>query len=287
MSSWSGRNDHGYIIMDHFNKDFGCIHPVYYEFGNHYRRSRLRKPFRGKDPMGEPLLRIRSLQHRHSFVCGRWKGRVGHQGCRRGKRPVFHLAVGPPIPPVCRSRLTCISSDTRAKLPSIRTYLQSVRDKGLKNVIVPFVVYDLPDRDCAALASNGELSIANGGAAIYKAQYIDVIRATLLDFPEIPIALVIEPDSLANMVTNMGVAKCSGAAETYKTLVVYAVQQLALPNVSMYLDGGHGGWLGWPANLPGAATLFAQIRKSAGSPSQLRGLATNVANYNGWSLATW
>ncbi|CCX31963.1 cellobiohydrolase II [Pyronema domesticum] len=176
--------------------------------------------------------------------------------------------------------------DTRAKIPSIKQYLSSIKAAGTKNVIVPFVVYNLPDRDCAAAASNGELSIANGGVAIYKTEYIDPIRAALLEFPDIPIALIIEPDSLANLVTNMGVAKCSGAADTYKTLVAYAIKQLALPNVSMYLDGGHGGWLGWPANLPGAAQLFAQIRKDAGSPPQLRGLATNVANYNGWSLST-
>ena len=40
---------------------------------------------------------------------------------------------------------------------------------------VLLVVYDLPDRDCSALASNGELSSANNGIAMYKAQYIDRI----------------------------------------------------------------------------------------------------------------
>lgn len=84
------------------------------------------------------------------------------------------------------------------------------------------------------------------------------------------------------MVTNMGVAKCSGAATTYKTLTVHAIKELALPNVGMYLDAGHAGWLGWPANLQPAATLFAQIYKDAGSPKAVRGLATNVANYNAW-----
>jgi cellulose 1,4-beta-cellobiosidase len=29
-------------------------------------------------------------------------------------------------------------------------------------IVVQLVIYDLPDRDCAALASNGELSIAGG-----------------------------------------------------------------------------------------------------------------------------
>ncbi|KAI5840756.1 putative 1,4-beta-D-glucan cellobiohydrolase C [Morchella snyderi] len=175
--------------------------------------------------------------------------------------------------------------DTADKVPNMRTYLTSIKAAGVGNYIIPFVVYDLPDRDCAALASNGEYSIADGGATKYKA-YIDAIRAIILDFPDIPLALIIEPDSLANLVTNMSVSKCANAATTYKELTVYAVKQLALPNVSMYLDGGHGGWLGWPANLAPAAVMYAQIYKDAGSPSQLRGLATNVANYNGWSLAT-
>jgi cellulose 1,4-beta-cellobiosidase len=88
------------------------------------------------------------------------------------------------------------------------------------------------------------------------------------------------------MVTNMNVAKCSGAADTYKTLTIYAIQQLNLPNVSMYLDAGHAGWLGWAANIGPAATMFGDLYKKAGSPAAVRGLATNVANYNAWSVST-
>lgn len=51
----------------------------------------------------------------------------------------------------------------------------------------------------------------------------------------------------------------------------------------MYLDAGHAGWLGWSANIGPAATLFGNLYTAAGSPSQVRGLATNVANYNAWS----
>ncbi|KAK4038878.1 glycoside hydrolase [Parachaetomium inaequale] len=147
------------------------------------------------------------------------------------------------------------------------------------------VVYDLPDRDCAAAASNGEWSIANGGAANYKG-YIDRIRQMIIEYSDIRTLLVIEPDSLANMVTNTGVQKCSGAATTYKELTVYALKQLNLPNVAMYLDAGHAGWLGWPANIQPAADLFAGIYKDAGKPVAVRGLATNVANYNAWSVAS-
>ncbi|KAK3309214.1 glycoside hydrolase family 6 protein [Chaetomium strumarium] len=147
------------------------------------------------------------------------------------------------------------------------------------------VVYDLPDRDCAAAASNGEWSIANGGAANYRG-YIDRIRKYVIQYSDVRIIFVIEPDSLANMVTNMGVAKCSNAAATYKELTVYALKQLNLPNVAMYLDAGHAGWLGWPANLQGAADLFSQIYRDAGSPAAVRGLATNVANYNAFNIST-
>jgi cellulose 1,4-beta-cellobiosidase len=148
-----------------------------------------------------------------------------------------------------------------------------------------FVVYDLPDRDCAALASNGEYSIANGGVANYK-KYIDAIKALLVTYSDVKVILVIEPDSLANLVTNMNVAKCSNAASAYKECVTYAIQQLNLPNVSMYLDAGHAGWLGWSANIGPAATLFGDLYKAAGSPAAVRGLATNVANYNAWSVTT-
>jgi cellulose 1,4-beta-cellobiosidase len=91
---------------------------------------------------------------------------------------------------------------------------------------------------------------------------------------------------LANLVTNLNVAKCANAQSAYLECVNYALKQLNLPNVAMYIDAGHAGWLGWPANLGPAATLFAKVYTDAGSPAAVRGLATNVANYNAWSLST-
>lgn len=92
-----------------------------------------------------------------------------------------------------------------------------------------------------------------------------------------------EPDSLANLVTNLSVAKCAGAQAAYLEGTEYAIAQLNLPNVAMYLDAGHAGWLGWPANIGPAAQLFGKVYKAAGSPAAVRGLATNVANYNAWT----
>ncbi|VUC31355.1 unnamed protein product [Clonostachys rosea] len=177
--------------------------------------------------------------------------------------------------------------DTFSKTPLMRSTLADIRTKNRAggNYAGQFVVYDLPDRDCAAAASNGEYSIIDGGVAKYKT-YIDTIRSIIVEYSDIRILLVIEPDSLANLVTNTNVAKCANAKSAYLECTNYAVKQLNLPNVAMYLDAGHAGWLGWPANQAPAAQLYAQVYKDAGSPKALRGLATNVANYNAWSLSS-
>lgn len=180
--------------------------------------------------------------------------------------------------------------DTADKVPTVMTdTLVDIRAANKAGASPPyaalFVVYDLPDRDCAAAASNGEYSIANGGVANYK-KYIDSIRAKIIEYSDVRFLLVVEPDSLANLVTNLNVAKCAGAKDAYQECTQYAVTQLNLPNVAMYLDAGHAGWLGWQANLQPAATLFANVYVNAGKPAALRGLATNVANYNAWNATS-
>lgn len=88
------------------------------------------------------------------------------------------------------------------------------------------------------------------------------------------------------MVTNMGVQKCSRAAPYYKDLTAYALRKLNFANVDMYLDGGHAGWLGWDANISPAAKLFSDVYKAAGSPRAVRGIVTNVSNYNPFKHST-
>lgn len=48
----------------------------------------------------------------------------------------------------------------------------------------------------------------------------------------------VEPDSLANLVTNLDVPKCANAKDAYLECTDYALEQLNLPNVAMYLDAG-------------------------------------------------
>ena len=162
--------------------------------------------------------------------------------------------------------------------------LQPVLDDGVPcDHILGLVIYDLPGRDCAAKASNGELKV--GELSKYKTQYIDVIAKILKAHPNTAFALVIEPDSLPNLVTNSDLTTCKNSASGYREGVAYALKTLNLPNVIMYLDAGHGGWLGWDANLKPGAQELAKAYSSAGKPKQFRGIATNVAGWNSWDAS--
>lgn len=71
--------------------------------------------------------------------------------------------------------------DSVSKIPDLTTYLSDASALGKTTntkQLLQIVIYDLPDRDCAAKASNGEFSIANNGAANYKG-YIDQIVAAI------------------------------------------------------------------------------------------------------------
>lgn len=96
--------------------------------------------------------------------------------------------------------------DSVAKVPSIATTLTdavAVQKSSGVTQVVTFVVYDLPNRDCAAAASNGEFTVANNGLANYKG-YIDSIATAFAAYPTVKIVAVVEPDSLGNLVTNSG-----------------------------------------------------------------------------------
>ncbi|KAJ2931084.1 hypothetical protein H1R20_g6000, partial [Candolleomyces eurysporus] len=160
----------------------------------------------------------------------------------------------------------------------------AVQSRTGKKQIVQIVIYNLPDRDCSATASDGELHIADDGLRKYKG-FIDNIMAELSteDADKLRFSLILEPDSLGNLITNLNVIKCGNAADAYREATAYAIAKLQRSNIALYLDAAHGGWLGWAANLEPSAKLFAQVLKGAQSinPSaKVRGLAINVSNYN-------
>lgn len=103
------------------------------------------------------------------------------------------MAVRLPTRQINKILLTS-ESDTAAKVPQMGTFLSNIRALNKAGASPPvagtFVVYDLPDRDCAALASNGEYSIGDGGSTKYKA-YIDSIKALLVTYSDVKVILVV------------------------------------------------------------------------------------------------
>ena len=159
----------------------------------------------------------------------------------------------------------------------------------------------MPNRDCHAKASNGEICCtynadktcnydAGGdcaaGIAEYQTTYVDPLVTLLAQYNgKVPIVAIIEPDSLPNLSTNQADPHCGNSATeaAYKAGIPYAISQIAAkaPAVSMYLDAAHGGWLGWENN----AQAFAQLVGSLNIGQHLRGFATNVANYQPLGVA--
>ncbi len=173
--------------------------------------------------------------------------------------------------------------DSIAKAASVSRYLDDAQQQQLKNgkpTLTVFVVYDLPNRDCSAKSSAGELKVEEDGESRYKTEYIDNIGTQFQAHQSQPIVAIVEPDSLANLATNLGVPKCAASRETYMKSVAYAISRLSLPNVSIYLDAAHAGWLGWDDNRSRIVGIFKQVLLMAGGTDKIRGFATNVSNFN-------
>ncbi|WP_153452253.1 glycoside hydrolase family 6 protein [Streptomyces smaragdinus] len=169
----------------------------------------------------------------------------------------------------------------------LRAHLDAALAQGANMFQV--VIYDLPGRDCAALASNGELQIAD--LQRYKTEYIDEIAGILDDaaYANLRIAALIEPDSLPNMVTNAGSQAGSTqacrdvkASGVYEKGVGYALNKLGdIPNVYNYIDAGHHGWLGWDTNLDPSVDEFKVAATSEGATvNDVTGFIVNTANYS-------
>jgi len=178
---------------------------------------------------------------------------------------------------------TAIWIDSVAKVASVARTLDDAlaqQQHGGVSVVTVFVLYDLPERDCSAQASSGELSVENGGEARYQREVIEPLAAQFRARPSQRIALVVEPDSLANLATNLGVARCASAAAVYQRSIARALQGLSMPNVWLYLDAAHAGWLGWKRNRAKIAAIYRDVLAEAGGNALVRGFATNVSNYD-------
>ena len=168
--------------------------------------------------------------------------------------------------------------------PGLKFHLdEAVKQKsGSQPLVFNLVIYNLPGRDCYALASNGELPATDAGLARYKSEYIDPIVDLLSDpaYGNIRIAATIEPDSLPNLITNISEQACQQSAPYYREGVKYALDELkTLSNVYTYIDAAHSGWLGWDSNSGPSAKLFAEVAKSTKLGfASVDGFVTNTAN---------
>ncbi|WP_229923681.1 glycoside hydrolase family 6 protein [Streptomyces candidus] len=172
----------------------------------------------------------------------------------------------------------------------LRAHLdEALKQKGSGELAVQLVIYNLPGRDCAALASNGELGPTEIGR--YKSEYIDPIAAILADpkYAGLRIVTTVEIDSLPNLVTNVtprptatpacDVMKANG---NYQKGVGYALNKLGdAPNVYNYVDAGHHGWLGWDDNFSASAEMFKEAATTEGATlADVHGFIVNTANYS-------
>lgn len=121
---------------------------------------------------------------------------------------------------------------------------RGVQESTGEEQIVGLVLYDLPDRDCSAGESSGELTFADGGLERYQDEYVGPFAEKVLGADDLQFAIVVEPDAVGNMVTGGDVELCSEAAEPQRDAIAYAIQQLQGDHVHLYLDASNGGWLG-------------------------------------------
>lgn len=185
--------------------------------------------------------------------------------------------------------------DKKAKLPELERLLADATAQ-LGPPLVQLVLYNLPNRDCDAASSNGELccSLIDDGSECdraaggdcadgiddYLTNYVTPFANLLATYSTVPAVIIIEPDSLPNLVTNSLNPNCGATTrEAYKTGIAEAVRILSetAPHATLYLDAGHGGWLGWDDNAKGFARLVCNL---PGVTARLRGFSINVANYN-------
>jgi cellulose 1,4-beta-cellobiosidase len=192
---------------------------------------------------------------------------------------------------VWMDRIAAIAGTTGARglAAHLDAAVQQDAANGSSALVFQVVIYDLPGRDCAALASNGELGPTE--LSRYQTAYIDPIAAILARpaYANLRIVTVIEIDSLPNLITNVApretaTPQCDTMKSNgnYVNGVGYALNKLGdVPNVYNYIDAGHHGWIGWDDNLQPTIDIACQAARAQGAtPADVTGFITNTANYS-------
>jgi endoglucanase len=131
------------------------------------------------------------------------------------------------------------------------------RDARTQDVSLAVVVYGLPGRDCGNHSAGG---LSEEDYPVW----VGAISDALASQPDLQRIVILEPDSLA-------LAPECGNVDERSAQLRAAVEQLAAPNVWIYLDGGHSNWL--------PASEMAELILGVGAGDRIRGFATNVSNY--------
>jgi len=190
-----------------------------------------------------------------------------------------------------------IDKKDKIKGNSTQTVEGILKDAASKSPpeLVVLIFYDLPNRDCDAKASNGEIcctkkadgtcdydtvSDCAAGITEYQTTYVDPFVSVLAEYKgKVPVVLVVEPDSLPNLASNLAHPHCGNKATqaSYHQGIKYALTELSTKtDAALYLDAAHGGWLGWEDNLD---KFLALLKEMALPLNKMRGFSTNVANY--------
>jgi cellulose 1,4-beta-cellobiosidase len=227
------------------------------------------------------------------YLDSQWQARVRAAADRHPQLAAQMRAVANQPTAVWMDRIAAIDPPNGMSLREHLDAAVTQAGTGSQPLLFTVVIYNLPTRDCAALASNGELKIEENGLARYRSEYIDPIAEILGDakYSNLRIVAVIEPDSLPNLITNTSdgtspanakpacdLAKSSGA---YVQGVQYALDALhPIGNVYSYVDIAHSGWLGWESNLGPAAKLIADtVKGTRAGANAVAGFVSNTANY--------
>lgn len=128
-------------------------------------------------------------------------------------------------------------------------------DAAVTSQLPVFVVYGIPSRDCDNFSAGG------AGTQEYPL-WVSAIANGIATHPAI---IILEPDALA-------LSPSCGTQDATAAFLQDAISRLSTnPATTIYLDGGHSGWL--------KPEEMAPLLKAAGV-DKVRGFATNVSNYN-------
>ncbi|KAF2684883.1 glycoside hydrolase family 6 protein [Lentithecium fluviatile CBS 122367] len=118
----------------------------------------------------------------------------------------------------------------------------------------------------------------------YEDVFLKPIVRAIQANPTVAFTVIVEPFVIGEIVANLELSSCAHVRRSWRQNVPLALRSLDLPNVVLYLDAAHGGWLGWKELQNSAAKEIANTWLNAGPLKQFRGVAVNVASYNAWDM---